>query len=145
MAGKDLEQMVLDDGTIEEMAEIWYEANADVFDEAGIDPEDGWAGEPPEELDQIAEDAAADIVDQLRSPEDGSGGIAVVNPIEDIIDGVFFKLAELTAATPEDYEAWMDTLEAGEDEEGDVEDPLDDPEAAADAVEGDEEVDVEGE
>lgn len=140
MSEKDLEQMILDDETIGKMAEMWFEANPDVFVEAGLDPEDGWNGEPPEELDTIAEDAAADVVDQLRSPEDGSGGIVVSNPIEDMVDGLYFGFAELTAATPEDYEAWLETLET--EDEGEAEEPSDQDEVE-DEVEGDEEVDYE--
>jgi hypothetical protein len=131
----DLEKMVIDDETIVKMAEMWYDENSDVFDESGIDPEDGWSGDPPEELDTIAEDAAADMIDQLRNPEDRSGGIVVVNPLDDVVNGLYFAFAEMTAATPEDYEAWLETLEDEEEEP--------DQDEIADEVEGDEEVDQE--
>ena len=137
MAGKDLEQMVLDDDTVGQMAEMWFDENTDVFDEAGVDLEDGWTGEPPEELDQVAMDAAVDIVDQLRNPEDGSAGIVVLNEVEQLADLLYFSFASLTANSPEDYEAWLDTLEdedeaedadEAEDDLGDVGEPGDAPE-----------------
>jgi hypothetical protein len=141
-ADKDLDKIVLDDDTMAEMAELWFDENPEAVDDAGIDTEDGWSGEPPEELDMLAEDAAADIVDQLRNPEEGGGGYIVMNPYEDVIDAIYFKLAEITAATPEDYEAWLDTLEEEEPEEGEPEEPFGADEAE-DEVEGDEEVDYE--
>ena len=126
---KDMEQMVLDDETLAEMASAWYDDNVELFEEVGLGPEEGWVDEPPEELDQLAQDAAVDIIDQLRSPEDGSGGIAVLNERDDVANTLFFALAQITAATPEDYEAWYDSLAAEvevedadevEDEFGDV-------------------------
>jgi hypothetical protein len=143
MADKDLEQMVLDDDTIAQMAKMWFDENEDVFEEAGVDLEGGWTGEPPEELDAIAEDAAADIVDQLRNPDDGSGGIAIMNPLDDLVDGIYFVFAEATADSPEDYEGWLETLSEEEDEEEGGEDEPVGADEAEDEVEGDEEVDYE--
>ncbi len=140
---QDLDKIILDEDTLVEMAEMWFDANADIFEEAGFDLEGGWTGEPPEELDAIAEDAAADIVDQLRNPDDSSAGIVVLNPLDAIVDSLYFAFAELTADTPEDYDAWLETLEEEEaPEEGEPEEPLDADEAE-DEVEGDEDVDYE--
>jgi hypothetical protein len=115
----DVQEMVLDEGTVAEMADLWMDANADRFDEAGIDMEGGWEGEPPAELDAIAEDAARDIVDQLRNPEDDSAGIVVLNEIGDLVDTIYFRFAQNAAASPEDFDAWYEALDDEEpDDEG---------------------------
>lgn len=137
---KDLEEIMLDEGTIAELADMWFEANPEAFDEAEVDLEEGWTGEPPEGLDTVAADAARDIADQLRNPDDGSAGIVVANPVQDLEDGLYFRFAELTAAEPEEYEAWLESLDDEGDLEGDVDEPLDSDEAE-DEVEGDEAVD----
>lgn len=136
MAKADLEQIVLDEDTIVQMATLWADANAATFDEAGLGVEDdGWTGDPPEDLDQIAQDAAADIVDQLRHPDDGSAGMVVMNEIDSIADTLYFAFAEMTAASEEDFDAWFESLEdevedsdEAEDDLGDVGDPGDEPE-----------------
>lgn len=114
MASKDLEEMVLDDATLAEIGVMWYKANPGEFE--ALD-EEGWTDEPPEELDSIAMDAAADVLDQLRNPEDGSAGIIALNPLDDVADALYFVFAEATAASEEDYDAWLETLDEPEEEE----------------------------